>query len=145
MAKKVIKITEGQFREVVKESVKKVLDENVAYKLNYEENTEPLVEMARINMKENGKQCIFPYNVWEVKIWSNDHEPPHFHIISKGWDVSFNIETGDLIKIHNQGKEKGVLDYMTSNVKKWLESPSAILPTITNKQNATLQWIQIHG
>lgn len=145
MAKKVIKITEGQFREVVKESVKKVLDENVAYKLNYEENTEPLVEMARINMKENGKQCIFPYNVWEVKIWSNDHEPPHFHIISKGWDVSFNIETGDLIKIHNQGKEKDVLDYMTSNVKKWLESPSAILPTITNKQNATLQWIQIHG
>lgn len=47
-------------------------------------------EMARINKKETGR-CLFPYNTWELKIWSNDHTPPHFHIICDGWNVSYKI------------------------------------------------------
>ncbi len=100
-------------------------------------------EMARINMKENDR-CIFPYNKWEIKIWSNDHTPPHFHIIADGWNVSFRIDDGKLLKIESEGSKDSVYEYMTHNVKEWLESPSAILPQITNRQNATAQWEQIH-
>ena len=143
--KEVIKINEEQLKEIVKESVKRVLDESAALALNYDEASMPLTEMARINMKETGKNSIFPYNAWEVKIWSDDHEPPHFHIKRNGWNVSFNIETGELIEILKRGSEDNVLDYMQANVNKWLNSPSAILPLITNKQNALTQWLQLHG
>lgn len=79
MAKKVIKINESQLRGFVKDTVKSVLDENATLSLNYYDEPEQLVEMVRINMKESGKGSIFPFNAWEVKIWSDDHEPPHFH------------------------------------------------------------------
>ncbi|MBQ9173781.1 MAG: DUF4160 domain-containing protein [Bacteroidales bacterium] len=143
--KEVVKITEAQLREIVKESVKKVLDESAALALNYYDKAEPLVEMARINMKESGKGSFFPFNAWEVKIWSDDHEPPHFHIKRNGWNVSFAIETGEQIEISSQGTEKNVYDYMITNVSKWLDSPCAILPQITNRQNAMAQWLQLHG
>lgn len=146
MAKKeVIKINESQLREIVKETVTKVLDESAVHALNYYEEPEPLVEMARINMKESGKGSIFPFNAWEVKIWSDDHEPPHFHIKRNRWNVSFDIETGEQIEILTQGTEKNVYDYMIANVSKWLDNPSAILPQITNRQNAMVQWTQLHG
>ena len=145
MGKKIVKPTENKLREITKESVSKVLDDNATIALNYYEETEPLVEMARINVKETGKNSIFPFNTWEVKIWSNDHEPPHFHIKCKKWNVSFNIETGELLEILSRGSESNILDYMLSSVKKWLDSPSAILPQITNRQNAFATWMQLHG
>ena len=146
MAKKeVIKINEQQLKEIVKESVEKILEESAALALNYYDEPEPLVEMARINMKESGKGSIFPFNAWEVKIWSDDHEPPHFHIKRNKWNVSFNIETGEIMEILSQGTEKNVYDYMIANVSSWLDSPCAILPQITNRQNAMLQWVQLHG
>ncbi|MGM9767007.1 MAG: DUF4160 domain-containing protein [Candidatus Cryptobacteroides sp.] len=101
--------------------------------------------MARINMKELGMISIFPLHAWEVKIWSDDHEPPHFHIKRNGWNVSFTIETGEQMEILVKGSETNVLDYMQANAKKWLGSPSAILPQIANRQNAFAQWIQLHG
>ena len=78
-------------------------------------------------------------------IWSDDHEPPHFHIKRNGWNVSFTIETGEQMEILAKGSETNVLDYMQANVKRWLDSPSAILPQITNRQNAFAQWMQLHG
>lgn len=151
MAKKeVVKITETQLREIVKEPVKKVLDESAALALNYYDEYVPspeyeqLDEMARINVNEP-QGAIFPYQDYDVHIWSNDHEPPHFHIKRNRWNVSFNIETGEQIEILSQGTEKNVYDYMITNVSKWLDSPSAILPQITNRQNAMTQWMQLHG
>ena len=101
-----------------------------------------LVEMARINMME--QKGYFPYNKWEIKIWSNDHNPPHFHIIKDGWNVSFVIETGEIYEIVSEGNKKGIYNYMVKNVQQWLHSPCAILPLITNQQNAMAQWLQIH-
>lgn len=146
MAKKVIRLTEEQ---LVKK-IKKAVCESLAYKLDYpwpevQPDIEPLVEMARINMNETGKKSIFPSTSWEIKIWSDDHNPPHFHIKSKGWNVTFIIETGEVLEVLRRGSEKNVYDYMCANVKKWLSAPCAILPQITNQQNATVQWIQIHG
>ena len=102
-----------------------------------------LNEMARINKRETGK-CIFPYNSWELKIWSNDRNPPHFHIIKDGWNVSFDIENGTVVNIESRGTENGVYDYMIANVTRWLKSQCSALPKITNQENAMLQWGQIH-
>lgn len=58
-------------------------------------------EMPRINKKETDR-CLFPYNTWKIEILSNDHTTPHFHIISDGWNVSYKIEDGNMLKIEGK-------------------------------------------
>ncbi len=103
----------------------------------------PIVDMARINKEENSKG-VFPYSTWEVKMWSNDHNPPHFHIIRDGWNVSFLIEDGSILEVKTKGAEKNIFDYMCNNVNKWLDSKCFIEDSITNKKNALNVWNQIH-
>ena len=66
--------------KIITESINDFINEDMGI------HREPLVEMSRINTNESN---IFPYNKFEVKIWSNDHEPPHFHVICDGWNLSF--------------------------------------------------------
>lgn len=101
-----------------------------------------VVEMARINMKENN---IFPFREYKIKLWSNDHNPPHFHILCDGWNISYNIETGAEIEIISKGKKRSVYKYISNNINTWLDSKCALILQITNRQNAMAQWIQIHG
>ena len=64
-----------RFKQRVNEEVRKIINgKSVSL------NKETLVEMARINLKEVGS-VPFPTNKFEIKIWSNDHNPPHFHLI----------------------------------------------------------------
>ena len=100
-------------------------------------------EMARINKKETGR-CLFPYNIWELKIWSNDHTPPHFHIICEGWNVSYKIEDGSILLIEGKGKNGQIFDYMQRHVKEWLSTKCFAQPKLTNQENAMLQWEQLH-
>lgn len=100
-------------------------------------------EMARINLDE-GSNNIFPYNKFDVRIWSNDHMPMHFHVLSEGWDISFTIVSGELYRINRQGDNKKIYKYIVSNVKKWLNSESAIAAPFTNAQNAKIVWRQLH-
>lgn len=109
---------------------------------NLQLNKSLIVEMARINMKENN---IFPYNKYEIKIWSNDHTPPHFRIKSDGWNISYEIETGKEIEVIEEGEKKSVYKYITKNVNKWLDNKCALIPQISNRENATAQWIQLHS
>ena len=76
--------------KIITESINDFINEDMGI------HREPLVEMSRINTNESN---IFPYNKYEVKIWSNDHEPPHFHVICDGWNLSFGIEDGELMKV----------------------------------------------
>lgn len=110
-------------------------------KLKEKSKSNLLVEMARINTKDRG---IFPFDDYEVKIWSNDHNPPHFHIIKNGWDVTFSIENGEVLSIKSQGDKMQIYKYMTDNVAKWLSSPCAILPAVSNQDNAMAVWSQLH-
>ena len=137
MDKKVIKLTEQDLHNMVKNAISDMLNEK-AYS-----NRGPLNEMARINKKETGK-CIFPFNKWEVKIWSNDHNPPHFHIMCNGWNVSYCIEDGSLLEVLSKGKESGDYDYMQANVEKWLSTKCFAQPKLTNRENAILQWEQLY-
>ena len=139
-------MNKNQLTNIIKNSIKKILKENLAYNYNNdiepETNNDTLVEMARINTRDNGK--LFPTNSWEIKIWSNDHEPPHFHILKDGWNVSFLISNGQLYDIKTRGENEEILRYMCRNIEKWLNSKCAIIPKITNRENAEAQWLQIH-
>jgi serine/threonine protein phosphatase PrpC len=121
--------------KIITESINDFINEDMGM------HREPLVEMSRINTNESN---IFPYNKFEVKIWSNDHEPPHFHVICDGWNLSFGIEDGELMKVDQEGVNQGIYKHIVKNAKKWLQSKCAILPMITNQQNAMAMWIQIH-
>ena len=99
------------------------------------------MEIAKINSKEIS---VFPYNTWEVNILSNDHNPPHFHIMKDGWDVSFMIESGKMLKINSEGEKIDIFNYMKQNVNTWLHSKCSIQPKVTNRENALATWIQIH-
>lgn len=109
--------------------------------LNSDEENGQLTEMARIN---KGEDSIFPYAGWEIKIWSNDHLPRHFHILKDGWNVSFEIETGRLLGVEAQGKNMSVYRYMVNNVADWLSSPCAAQAKLSNRENADLVWEQLH-
>ena len=122
--------------------------ENGCLALNHDEtpshiHTEPLCEIARINVCESGNG-LFPYNKWELKMYSNDHTPPHFHVIADGWDVSFKIDNGELLVVNGKGRNDTIYQYMIDNIPKWLEANCAVLPIATNKQNANAIWKQIH-
>lgn len=101
---------------------------------------ESLNEMARINVNEF--YDIFPYNKFEIKIWSNGHNPPHFHVIAEDWDIIVDIESGDILKTKKVGKNSKVYSFVEKNVKEWLDSKSAIDPNRTNRENAMFTWNQ---
>lgn len=134
--------------KIIQEAINNTIKETTAtYSMTTTKTTnmphDIITEMARINKKETGK-CIFPYNSWELKIWSNDHNPPHFHILCDGWNVSFTIEDGELLQIETKGTNTSTFDYMSSKVKEWLSSCCFAQPKLTNQENAMLQWEQLH-
>ena len=118
--KEVIKINEEQLREIVKESVKRVLDEGAAIALNYGEYEEPMTynqkmslnEMPQINVREMGtdKQSSFNCNSYYVYVKGEGgyKKFPHFHVSHKGegWDIRMNVDgTFHSIKIKSNRRQ----------------------------------------
>lgn len=105
--------------------------------------SELLVEMARINVKQaNGSM---PANKYDVRIWSNDHQPPHFHVTSPDrknadYEAIFEIETGNLIKVIFSKKNGVSFDNLEKLVKTWLNEKSAHMPDKTNREMAMAAW-----
>ena len=105
--------------KIITESINDFVNEDMVM------HREPLLEMARINKKETGR-CIF------------------FFFICNGWNVSYVIEDGRRLDILSEGSEKNIFDYMEANVQEWLSSKCFVQPKLTNRENAMLQWEQIH-
>ena len=106
-------------------------------------NKEPLLEISRINLKEYGN-TPFPTNKFEIKIWNNDHNPPHFHVIYNGWNISFTIMDGEELRTETIGKNSSDYNYIKKNVPIWLDLKCKILPMVTNRENAMATWQQLH-
>lgn len=104
---------------------------------------EEIREKARINLGETCED-IFSYEEYDVHIWSDDPKPSHLHIVKDGWDVSFQIKTGEVHKIHTQGEDNATYEYMVNNIALWLDSPFRLIPRITNRENAKAVWLQLH-
>ena len=127
-----------RLKQYINEKVRKVINgKSVSL------NNETLVEMARINLKEIGS-VPFPTNKFEIKMWSDDHNPPHFHVICEGWNISFTIEDGRELEVKNFGNHLSTYNYIVKNIPIWLDMPCKIAPKISNRENAFIQWQQLH-
>lgn len=109
------------------------------------ESEPPLLEMAKMNVKEvNGS---LPVNKYDVRIWSNDHTPPHIHVAypsrqNPEYEVEFRIDTGDLLKIKVNHNPNETFDTLTKIVKEWLNEKSALQPDKTNRDACIIAWEQ---
>lgn len=102
-------------------------------------------EMAKLNLHDNGA-VPFPYNKFDIRIWSNDHNPPHFHIIDpeNDWELTFLIENGNLLSIKKIGNNTAMYNYIVKNAPKWLKMKCNDNKQITNQENAINIWRQNH-
>lgn len=140
--KEVVRITEADLKKMVAKSIKEYINEG-CLRLNYENplpQSDMIVEMATINRNE---QNIFPFQTYRIEVRSNDHTPPHFHIVCEKFDISFKIENGELYRI-NRGDKNNTYEKLRNMVIKWLKQKSATRPQ-TNQENAIATWHDLHS
>lgn len=108
---------------------RKYIRENYAHALN---------EMARVNVGE--RWGFFPTNKFNVFIYSNDHNPPHMHVIIDGWDLVVGIKDGKILKVKHEGKSSKYYSYVEKFTGEWLDSPSSAEEGLTNREVAMRLW-----
>lgn len=106
-------------------------------------------EMATMNKKDVGMSPL-PFGAFSVIIHSDDHNPPHIHVISKqeGFELKYSISDGRLIGIVREGGKKSkASNYSdtTKRVAKWLQLPSTFKPGDTNQTICQLFWNVYHS
>ena len=144
---KVYTFTVGELNEYIREHSVELLrktPEKLLEILDLEIHREPLNEMAKMNLKDP-MNSPFPPNKFDIIIWSNEHNPPHFHV--KGpeeWEVTFTIKTGKLLKVKHIGKSSKYYKYMVDNVPIWLKMPCSVNKKITNRDFLDDRWITDH-
>lgn len=119
--------------------VKKVINSFI------KENCYPVNEYyGRFNTKKEDSK-LMPSNKYQVMVYSNDHNPPHFHVIdNNGWVVKFLIENGQLYDIEATGAKKSVLQYWNKNIPKWIKRPSNTDPSQTIKGRLIDLWNEMN-
>ena len=131
--------TKEEWDEYYAELAEKAEKEAEKDKANgYEPKRMPLFVL---NQKET-ENSLFPHNQWELKFVQGDGKPARFHAIKNGWDVTFSIDSGDVLEIFSEGAEKADFEYMCGHIKEWLESESTLLDDCQNKVFAKIMWHQ---
>lgn len=100
-----------------------------------------IVEMACMNLDEITGE--FPQNAYYVKINSNDHIPPHIHVITPDYNVRFRIDNGETIE--KSPEQLKIARPLVQRVKRWLDERSAADPSKTNRQACELEWRRLHN
>ena len=118
--------------KITEEKIDKVVDSVVR---------EMLTEMARLNVA-NDNSSPFPSDIYELKMWSNDHEPIHIHIINKqeNWEVTVSLE-GKTLEI-KKASNKLNIQKVEKQFKTWLTKNNKY--GINNKKYALSVWDSIH-
>jgi len=107
------------------------------------EGVSPFHKMLHINIQD-GADSVFPQDKFDVYVRGGDICNPRFHVASDGWDVAFFIKNGEVHNICKRGADMGVLNKMREDAVKWLEQPYVFQPSMTNRENALLQWEKYH-
>lgn len=121
--------------DTIRENPSKILEI-----LDFEIHGHPIQEMAKCNSNDS-MISPFPPNKFDIIMWPNNHNPPHFHV--KGpeeWEVTFAIENGKPLKVKHIGKSSKFYKYMEKNIPVWLSQASAIDSGRTNKQILENLW-----
>lgn len=127
-----------ELKFIIREAVSEFLYKNVGHASKIL-NMDPIVEMSRLNNKDIGA-VPFPDNKFVIRIWSNDHNPPHFHVKAEGWDISFLIEDGKLYRVNKFGNSLETYKYIVKQVPKWLMMKSSAFKHSTNQEAAESIW-----
>lgn len=125
--------------KIIEKAVSEAINKVVAEKMQ-------LDEMARLNGKDNGA-VAFPRNKYNIHIWPDDHNPPHFHITTnEGWDLSFLISNGSLYRTNKLAtvNDSSDYNYMVKMAPKWLKAKSFFMKGLTNQQAASNIWKKYH-
>lgn len=140
MKRRIVKLTESRLKEIIQESIKKVVKKN------------QLLEMARVDEPNKDANILGTKEIW---VYGNDRSSmtPHFHYYDKKSKPYFEIEVkiSDLSicfsKPRNNVPENKLLSWYGLSdaqkaLKKWLKSPNADVPSITNYQMLKVTWNQ---
>ena len=111
-------MTFSQLHFIIREAISEVLYKYVGHAGIL--NMNPIVEMSKLNSRDRGA-VPFPSDKFIIRIWSNDHNPPHFHVVAEGWDISFLIENGEVYRTNKVGKSSSMYNYIIKNIPKWLQ------------------------
>ena len=108
----------------------------------FEIDDKMLLEIARLNVGSDSNSP-FPSNIYDLRMWSNDHDPIHFHVTNKqeGWKVTCSIE-GNVLSIKKQTPSLNIKK-VEKLCKEWLNGTNKY--GINNKQNAKSIWDSIHS
>ncbi len=63
------------------------------------------------------KKLVDKINNLKIHIYPNDHNPPHFHVLTDNINASFNIQTGELIRGTIDPKDQKRIKYFYENQK----------------------------
>ena len=144
--KRTIKITQQRLSNIISEAIESTLKEG-CHSLNYYEMSsdvpsEALLEMARLNV-ENDSKSPFPSDIYDLRMWSNDHSLIHFHITNKqdGWEVTSSLE-GKVLSIKKKSTSLNIKK-VEELCKEWLSGSNKY--GFNNKQYAKSIWDSIHN
>ena len=108
--------------------------------------SEPLLEMAKLNLKDGG-ESEFPENAYRVWVQGENspNKPAHMHIhnIQEEWTIRVLIENGELWNVVSFGKRdrKDKFVDIIKLVKKWFQKPTKMPGRIgTNQDAARYEW-----
>lgn len=93
-------------------------------------------DVACLNIKDKGGP--FPFQAYDIKVYSIDHNPPHIRLTSRleGYVICISIADGELVSVKSYGnREKSSLfSDVVKMAKVWLERPSTV-PGFSGKTN----------
>ena len=149
MSRKIVTISEDNFKKTIKESIEMIPNEEPMLELNcdnvsYGRNI--INEIARLN-KQDDSQSPFPRN--KYKIWvqgdNSPHKPPHMHIYfpQDEWEIKVEINNGQLCQVvsyGNRGRKDRFLDII-KKVQDWFQMETRMPGRIgTNQETALYEW-----
>jgi hypothetical protein len=112
----------------------KKYDKHIVSKILDEETPDFSIINGRRAYYSERKQ-VEQINEFKVEIYTRDHPPPHIHLTckSKGINVSFDIETGDVYKIKSgKLKSQQIKDFKDY----WCHNKENLLEEWNNIQNS---------
>lgn len=111
--------------KIIREEINKVINETT------NDYREPLLEMAKLNMKDSGAS-LFPSNAYNIIVQGDNspNKPPHIHVVSKqeGYNIKVYIESGELWQVVSYGRRERKDNFIDviRKIKQWLSLPSNI-------------------
>lgn len=128
-----IRLNETQFKKYIKNLIEATL---------YEKDL--IIEMAKINRKDTGA-VPFPFNKFDIVVYPDDHNPPHFHVICEDWNLRFLIENGEQYREDtSMGSSSKIYSYIMKNIKDWLHMQCRLDKTKTNQEYMKELWDYYH-